>query len=100
MTNLLIPKNALFTLIAFGFLFNFFRISFDLTSLGIPLSVGQIISSLGLLASFIATIVLIVDVFKNNVNGKYLWTLGFLLSGGFIGYFYLRSRDYYLKSTN
>ena len=99
MTNLLIPKNALFTLIAVGFLFNFFRISFDLTSLGIPLVAVQVISSLGLLASFIATIVLIVDVFKNNVNGKYLWTMAFLLSGGLIGFFYLRGRDFYLKSS-
>lgn len=98
--ELFIPINVLYTLIAVGFLFNFFRISFDLESLGIPLMVGNVFSYLGLLASFIATIILIIDVFKNNVNGKYLWTFAFLFSGGLIGFFYLRSRDYYLKSSN
>ena len=98
--ELLISKNVLYALIALGFLFNFFRISFDTTSLGIPLMLGNIFAYLGLFSSFIATIVLIVDVFKNNVNGKYLWTIAFLFSGGLIGFFYLRSRDYYLKSSS
>lgn len=98
--ELLLPRNILYILIALGFFFNFFQISFDITTAGIPLLIGDILVYLGLLASFIATVVLIIDVFKNNVNGKYLWTLGFLFSGGLIGFFYLRSRDYYLKSTN
>lgn len=97
--ELLVPKNILYPLIALGFLFNFFRVSFDRTSLGIPLSVGDFLVYAGLVASFISTIILIVDVFKNNVNGKYLWTFAFLISGGLIGFFYLRGRDYYLKSA-
>ena len=98
--ELLIPKNILLTLIAVGFLFNFSAISFDLESMGIPLMVGNILAFVGLVASFIATVVLIVDVFKNNINGKYLWTVAFLFSGGLIGFFYVRSRDYYLKISN
>ena len=98
--ELLIPKNILLTLIAVGFLFNFSAISFDLESMGIPLMVGNILVFVGLVASFIATVVLIVDVFKNNINGKYLWTVAFLFSGGLIGFFYVRSRDYYLKISN
>ena len=98
--ELLLPKNILYTLIAIGFLFNFFRVSFDLRSLGIPLMVGNFLSYVGLLASFVATVVLIVDVFKNNINARYLWTLGFLFSGGLMGFFYLRSRDYYLSTSN
>lgn len=97
--KLLLPENILYALIAVGFLFNFFSISFDINSLGIPLMAGDILAYLGLFASFVATIVLIVDVFKNEINGKYLWTLAFLFSGGLIGFFYLRSRDYYLKSS-
>ena len=98
--ELLIPKNILLTLIALGFLFNFSALSFDFERLGIPLMIANILLFVGLFASFIATIILIVDLFKNNINGKYLWTVAFLFSGGLIGFFYLRSRDYYLKSSN
>ena len=98
--ELLIPKNILFALIAFGFLFNFSALSFDFEKMGIPLEVSNVLISLGLISSFIATIILIVDVFKNNVNAKYIWTVAFLFSGGLIGFFYLRSRDYYLKISD
>ena len=97
--ELLLSKNFLYALVLFGFLLNFFTLKFDFTSWGIPLIVENILINLGLLASFVATVVLIIDVFKNNASGKYLWTLAFLLSGGLLGFFYLRSRAYYLKSN-
>ena len=97
--ELLFSKNILYALVLLGFLLNFFTLRFDLTSWGIPLMFENVLINLGLLASFVATVVLIIDVFKNNVNGKYLWTVPFLLSGGLLGFFYLRSREYYLKSN-
>ena len=97
---LLVPQNALYVLILLSFIFTFFKITFDFTSFGIPLEWGKILIFVGLAASFIVSVVLIVDVFKNNVNGKYLWTLAFFMSAGLLGYFYLRSRDYYLSRTN
>ena len=95
--ELLVPKNALYVLILLSFVFTFFNITFDFTSFGIPLEWGRILMIFGLAASFIVSVVLIVDVFKNDVNGKYLWTLAFFMSAGLLGYFYLRSRDYYLS---
>lgn len=98
--ELLVPQNALYVLILLSFIFIFFNITFDFTSFGIPLEWGRILILVGLAASFIVSVVLIVDVFKNDVNGKYLWTLAFFMSAGLLGYFYLRSRDHYLSRTN
>ncbi|WP_373709878.1 hypothetical protein [Kaistella sp.] len=98
--ELLVPQNALYLLILLSFIFTFFNITFDITSVGIPLEWGRILVVVGLVASFVVSVVLIVDVFKNDVNGKYLWTLAFLMSAGLLGYFYLRSRDHYLSRTN
>ena len=94
--ELLIPKNILFALIAFGFLFNFSALSFDFEKMGIPLEVSNVLISLGLISSFIETVILIVDVFKNNAPGKYLWTLGFLIFAPLFGFFYVRNRENYL----
>ena len=98
--ELLVPQNALYLLILLSFVFTFFNITFDIASFGVPLEWGRILVVVGLAASFVVSVVLIVDVFKNNVNGKYLWTLAFLMSAGLLGYFYLRSRDHYLSRTN
>ena len=98
--ELLVPQNALYLLILLSFIFTFFNITFDIASFGIPLEWGRIMAAVGLAASFVVSVVLIVDVFKNNVNGKYLWTLAFFMSAGLFGYFYLRSRDHYLSRTN
>lgn len=98
-TKLLIPENILFPLIIFGFLFTFFSITFDVSSFGIPLFFGKILQILGLIANFIVAVVLIVDVFKNNVPAKYLWTFGFLIFAPIVGYFYVRNRENYLTSS-
>ena len=98
--ELLVPQNALYLLILLSFIFTFLNITFDITSVGIPLEWGRILVVVGLAASFVVSVVLIVDVFKNDVNGKYLWTLAFFMSVGLLGYFYLRSRDHYLSRTN
>ena len=98
--ELLVPQNALYLLILLSFIFTFLNITFDITSVGIPLEWGRILVVVGLAASFVVSVVLIVDVFKNDVNGKYLWTLAFFMSAGLLGYFYLRSRDHYLSRTN
>ncbi len=98
--ELLVPQNALYLLILLSFIFTFFNITFNIASFGIPLEWGRIMVAVGLAASFVVSVVLIVDVFKNDVNGKYLWTLAFFMSAGLLGYFYLRSRDHYLSRTN
>ena len=98
--ELLVPQNALYLLILLSFIFTFFNITLDITSVGIPVEWCRILIVVGLAASFVVSVVLIVDVFKNDVNGKYLWTLAFLMSAGLLGYFYLRSRDHYLSRTN
>ncbi|QOW11494.1 hypothetical protein Q73A0000_14515 [Kaistella flava (ex Peng et al. 2021)] len=98
--ELLLPKTVLYTLILINLVFNFVIIFFKIPSLDISLAAGKVLIYIGLFSSFIASMVLIVDVFTNHINGRYLWTLAFLFSGGFIGFFYLRSRDYYLKSGN
>ena len=97
--ELLVPQNSLYLLILLSFIFTFFKITLDITSVGIPLEWGRILVVVGLTASFVVSVVLIVDVFKNDVNGKYLWTLAFFMSAGLLGYFYLRSRDHYLSRT-
>ena len=98
-TKLLIAANTLIPLALFSAVFTVFTITIDVTSFGIPLEIGRSITYFALLCSFLVALVLIVDVFKNNIPGKYLWTLGFLLSGGITGIFYLRSRSkYFLPS--
>lgn len=98
-SKLLLPENILFPLIIFGFLFTFFSITFDVSAFGIPLVFGKILQIIGLLANFIVAIVLIVDVFKNNVSAKYLWTFGFLIFAPIVGYFYVRNRESYLPQS-
>ena len=98
--ELLVPQNALYALILLSFIFTFFNFTFDIASFGIPLEWGRILIVVGLAASFVVSVVLIVDVFKNDVNGKYLWTLALFMSAGLLGYFYLRSRDHYLSRNN
>ena len=98
-TKLLLPENILFPLIIFGFLFTFFSITFDVSSFGIPLIFGKTLQILGIAANFIVAVVLIVDVFKNNVSAKYLWTFGFLIFAPIVGYFYVRNRESYLPQS-
>ncbi|QBO58073.1 hypothetical protein [Chryseobacterium salivictor] len=98
--ELLLSKNVLYTLILVNFVFNFFTVFYSIPSLDIPLAAGKVLIYIGLFSSFIASVVLIVDVFTNHINGRYLWTLAFLFSGGLLGFFYLRGRDYYLNASN
>lgn len=98
--ELLLPKSILYVLTLLSFVFVFFNITFDFSNFGFSLEVNKILKFVGLLASFIVSVVVIIDVFKNDVNGKYLWTLAFLMSAGLLGYFYLRNRDFYLSRNN
>lgn len=98
--ELLIPRNSLYIVIILGFVFNFFHLIFNLKSFGLSEDFIYIFISLAMLLSFVATAILIIDVFSNNVEGKYLWTLVFLFSGGFLGYFYLRNRTHFLTKKN
>lgn len=93
-SNLLIPADLLFYIALFGAIFSIFTVSFDLTSLGIPLVAGNFLMYIALLCNFVVAILLIIDVFRNNLSTKYLWTLGFLLTAGIAGVIYLRRRDY------
>jgi hypothetical protein len=90
---LLIPKNILIPVAIFGLLFTVFFVTFDLSSLGIPLEASKLLIYLGMACNFFTVIILIVDVFKNNVSTKYLWTLAFLLTGCFAGLYYLLNRE-------
>lgn len=96
-TKLLIRENILIPLMMIGLLFTFFSVSFDPASFGIPLAAGKVLQIFGLIANFIVAMVLIVDVFKNNVSAKYLWTFGFLIFAPIVGYFYVRNRESYLR---
>ena len=98
-TKLLLSENILFPLIIFGFLFTFFSITFDVSSFGIPVIFGKTLQIVGIAANFIVAVVLIVDVFKNNVSAKYLWTFGFLIFAPIVGYFYVRNRESYLPQS-
>ncbi len=98
-TKLLIPENILYPLIIFGFLFTFFTITFDVSAFGIPIIFGKILQMLGIIANFIVAVVLIVDVFKNNISAKYLWTFGFLIFAPIVGYIYVRNRENYLPQS-
>lgn len=97
--ELLIPKNILFPVAVFGLIFTVCTINIDLTSFGLPLEAGKILTYTALLCNFITVIVLIVDVFKNNLSTKYLWTLGFLFSGCIGGVYYLLKRDSFLSKA-
>lgn len=97
--KLLLPENIIYFLALFGAVFTVFSISFDFTSVGIPLAAGEFPIYFGLLCSFITAVVLTIDVFRNDIPGKFWWTFGFLISGGITGIFYLRSRPkYFLRS--
>ena len=95
---LIISKNILFPIALFGLVFTLFSVTFDLTHFRIPRQAGNAFTYLALICSFITVIVLIIDVFKNNLSTKYLWTLGFLLTGCIAGLYYLMNRDKFLKS--
>ncbi|UOE40656.1 hypothetical protein MTP09_12220 [Chryseobacterium suipulveris] len=90
---LIIQKNKLYPIALIGLIFTLFTITIDLTSLGVPKEFGSVFPVLGLAATFITVVVLIVDVFKNNFSSKYLWTLGFLLTGCIAGLYYLMNRE-------
>ncbi|MEC5157887.1 hypothetical protein [Chryseobacterium sp. MP_3.2] len=92
---LLIAEKLLYFLAVFGALFTVFSVTVDFSSLGFPRSSDKIIIYVGLLCSFVTALILIADVFKNNIDSKYKWTLGFLVFGGILGLFYLRFRDQY-----
>lgn len=97
--KLLIPAEKLYFIALFGVVFSVITVSFDASVFGLPPVVGNLLTGLALLCSFVTVVVLIIDVFKNNVAGKYLWTLGFLFTAGITGLFYLRSRSRYSKSS-
>lgn len=92
-SNLLVSKNIIYAIALLGLIFGVFTVTIDLTNLGIRLEVGKILPFLVLICNFITAVVLIVDVFKNNLSAKYLWTIGFLLTGCVAGVFYLMNRE-------
>lgn len=97
--QLLLPENVIYFLALFGAIFTVITISFDFTGIGIPLAAGKFLTYLGLLCSFVTAVVLTIDVFRNDIPGKFWWTFGFLISGGITGIFYLRGRPkYFLRS--
>lgn len=95
-SQLFIPKNILFPVAIFGLLFTVFSVTIDLTSLGLPMETSKLLIYLGITCNFFTVIILIVDVFKNHLSSRYLWTLAFLLSGCFAGLYYLINREKYL----
>ena len=97
-SNLLFPKNILVPIAIFGLLFTVFSVTFYLSSLGIPVEASKILIYLGMACNFITAIILIVDVFKNSISAKYLWTLAFLLTGCFAGLYYLLNREKWVVS--
>ncbi|MDN3605403.1 hypothetical protein [Kaistella yonginensis] len=99
-SDLLISKKILYPIAIFGLVFTAFSVTLNLESLGIPFDMGLILIYSGLFANFLASVILIVDVFKNNLSSKYIWTLSFLFLGALSGLFYLRNRDQYLANVN
>ncbi|WP_226063185.1 hypothetical protein [Kaistella polysaccharea] len=97
-TDLLLPENMLYSIILFGLIFVSFPLVFDLSQIGISSDMEIVFISLGLFANFIASVLLIIDVFKNNLSLKYFWTLSFLFLGGIAGFVYIRNREYYLSN--
>ena len=91
--RLLISKNILIPIAVYGFVFTFITITFDVTPLKIPAAFGSFLTYLAVMCSFVTVFVLMIDVFKNNLQSRYLWTLGFLVSGCFAGLYYLLKRD-------
>lgn len=98
-SSLLIPKNILLPLAIIGLLFTVFSVTIDLSSLGLPIETSKLLIYLGVACNFITVIILIVDVFKNNLSSKYLWTLAFLLSGCFAGLYFLLNREKYYSTS-
>lgn len=98
-TPLLIPQNILFPIAIFGLVFTLFSLTINLEHLGIPIDIGIVLICAGLFANFMVSVVLIIDVFKNNLSTKFIWTVSFLFVGCLSGLFYLRNRDRYLSNT-
>ena len=97
---LLLPKNLLYPVALFGLIFSIITVSFDFTNYGISLEAGKFLTYFAILCSFVTVVVLIVDVFKNNLSSKYLWTLAFLISGCIAGLYYLMNREKYIGKTS
>lgn len=95
--NLMISKNILYPLAVFGLIFMVFAVTIDFTSFNMPVDIKLILIYAGLFANFFTAVILIIDVFKNNLSTKYIWTLSFLLVGSLSGLFYLKNRKYYLN---
>lgn len=98
--DLLLPKDLLYMLILINMVFNFLTFFFNLNSAENTKVFGGILTYTGLFSGLVVSMVLIIDVFVNRVNARYLWTLAILFSGGIFGFFYLRSRDNYLNASN
>ncbi len=97
-TQLLIPVRILYLLAIFGCVFSVVTVSFNMEFLHLPFGGNNILGLMALFCNFIVSFVLIVDVFRNNLDGKYLWTLGFLFPGGIIALFYFAKREKSLDS--
>ena len=95
---LIITENILYPLIMAGLTLVTFPLIFNLEIIGLTETAETMLIIIGLLANFIASVVLIVDVFKNNLSLKYFWTLSFLFLGGLAGFVYLRNREQYLTN--
>ena len=98
-TKLLIPENILYLLALFSAIFTLITLSFDFSHWGIPFLSENFLTYIALLCSFAVAFILIYDVFKNNIPGKFLWIVGFLISGGITGLFYLRNRSKYFAES-
>ena len=96
-SDLLLPKKVLFPVALFGLILGMFTITFDFNAFGIPEEVGKILPYLALICNFTTVVVLLIDIFRNNLSTKYLWSLGFLLTGCLAGLYYLMNRDKYLN---
>lgn len=99
-SKLLIPQNILYPVAIFGLIFTVFSVTLNLESCGIPFDLGLVLIYAGLIANFLATVVLIIDVFKNNLSTRFLWTMSFLFLGSLSGLFYLKNRNYYIANKN
>lgn len=95
---LIISENILYPLIMAGLTLITFPLIFNLENVALSESAETMVIITGLLANFIASITLIIDVFKNSLSLKYFWTLSFLFLGGLAGFVYLRNREQYLTN--
>lgn len=91
--NLLIPKTYLLPIAILGFVTVLIGAVFKITHWNISVFNGNFLFAIGWVLSFIAWIVVLMDVIKNKTKNAVLWIIFLILFGNITSIIYLFKRN-------